>query len=818
MWLQLDGVYLTGQDLLDRGARDSAMLSTPQGSFVVTSTGPYGGLSVQRFVDNGALSPISDLVFPRDLQGAVGHRISIAQYQGETLVFFGASQTRLIGAILHDDGTLGAVRQVSFSDLETTASASATQTLTALTELSNLPTTLMPDDGWQTSTIAFRSIQISGQTHVLALGGAQAQVYSYSLSATGVATFLHALGSENGLGIAAPTAMELVTLQGRHYALVASSAGSAISVMELGADGKLTPVQHIIDTASTRFADVQDMAIVQSGDHVFALAIGADHGLTLFRLLPDGTLIFMEAWADGAGGARHTPVTVSAGVIGTRMHVAIAAQNAAGTTHFSVDLSMMGIVATASTSAAVSLSGGNGHDVLIAASMDDTLFGGGGNDILVSGSGRTTMTGGDGSDIFVIRADSTDVVITDFRAGVDQLDLTDLPMLRSTGQLSILPIATGAIVTYRDVTISLTSHNGASLHASDIFPMGLVRPDSMLILLGEQTPMNTPPTRPSYSEPRPPVLPTPPDPPADWQVSGQYLAATEGGQVTRGSSGHDFIEGSVGSDFIRGGLGHDTLYGGFGHDSIYGGDGDDLIYGGPGNDRLWGEAGNDTIFAGTGNNRMGGGAGDDLLIGGTGRDTIFGGIGDDTIYGGSAGDKRLWGMDGDDVIFGGPGNDRIGGGRGNDTLYGFDGDDTIFGGMGDDLMYGGAGDDVLWGMDGNDTLFGGPGNDFVHGGAGDDVLHGGPGDDTLVGGTGADTFIFERGHDTVLIEDFTFAEGDRLELDAALWHGEQSVAEVIEAYSNVQNGALVLDFGNGDVLTLAGITDTSTLLANIDII
>ena len=818
MWFQLGGVSLTGNSLLDTGARDSAFLSTPQGHFVVTTTGPYGGLSVQQFVNNGTLNPMSSLIFPPNLQGAVATRISIAQYQGETLVFFGATATRLIGAVFRDDGTLGAIRQIQVSDLEAAYSASATQPLGAMTELSDLPTSRLPDDGWQTATVALRPIQIAGQTYLLALGAADAHVYSYRLTAAGAATRAGVTGPEDGLGIAAPSAMELVSVQGRHYALVASSAGSSISVVEIGTSGTLTPVHHIIDTSSTRFANIQDLAIVQTGDHVFALAIGADHGITLFRLLPDGKLIFLEAWADGAGGGLNTPVTVTAGMVGTVMHVAVAAQNAAGVTHFSVDLSAMGSVVTASASAAVSLSGGSTHDVLIAASTNDTLSGGGGHDILVSGPGKTTMTGGAGSDTFVIRANSQEVVITDFRAGVDRLDLSDLPMLRSTGQLSIQSSATGAIVSYRDVTIRLQSHDGKGLQISDIFPAGLVGPDSLLIVLGEQEPMPALRIRPSYTEPLPPILPVPPDPPAPWQVSGQYLVVTGGDQVTRGGPSHDFIQGSVASDFIRGAAGHDTLYGGFGHDSIYGGDGDDLIYGGPGNDRLWGEAGNDTIFAGTGNNRMGGGAGDDLLIGGTGRDTIFGGTGNDTIYGGSAGDKRLWGMDGNDVIFGSPGNDRIGGGRGNDTLYGFAGDDTMFGGMGDDLMYGGTGDDILWGMDGNDTLFGGPGNDYLHGGPGDDVLHGGPGHDTLVGDIGADIFIFERGHDTALIEDFSFADGDRLELDAALWEGDRTVAEVVEGFATVQNGALVMNFGGGDVLTLAGVTDTSTLISYIDII
>lgn len=817
MWLGLSGVYSAGSDLLDQGISDSVLVTTDQGVFLVTTTGKYGGLAVYKVEADGTLSLTASLIIPPSMQVPATAEISVAPYNGETFIFFGATATTLIGVPLTASGTFRHIHQISYADLEAAHLAGSEGALFSITYLSDLPTSLLPDHAWQTSTVAVHQITIEGQSYTLTLGATDEQVTSYGQDGNGQWVQIATLGPEQGLGIAAPTAMEIVTLQDQTYLLVASAGGSSISVIAVGADGSLSAVQHIIDTGSTRFANIQDLTLAQVGEHVFVFAVGADHGVSMFKLLPDGYLIHMETWADGAGGALNTPLTISSAVSGDLIHVLIGTQNSSGVTHFTVDVSQLGLVLTGSSSQAQLLTGGAGHDVLIAGSTNDTLMGGGGHDILVSGPGHTVMTGGAGADTFVIRARSTTVTITDFRAGEDRLDLTDLPMLRDIAQLGFTTTATGAILTYRGVTVIITSHDGNPLTLGDIFPTGLIGPDSLFLYLGDIPPLPPPTDSPVYPEPPAPVVPVAPPPPSQDDVPGLYLIGGGGRDTLTGGIDDDFIYGGANHDLIRGGAGNDTLYGGFGHDTIYGGAGDDLIVGGPGNDRMWGEAGNDTIFGVSGNNRFGGGAGDDLLVGGTGNDTIYGGEGNDTIYG-NAGNNSLWGMRGDDLIHGGDGHDRIGGGRGHDTLYGHGGNDTIFGGMGDDLIYGGAGDDVLWGMDDNDTIFGGTGNDFIHGGKGDDVLDGGPGNDTMVGGPGADVFIFKEGHELLLIQDFTFSQQDILQLDSSLWGGGLSAEEVLASYGYVDNGQIVLNFGGGDIITLAGITNMDMLAQHIDIV
>lgn len=817
MWLRLGGVYLAGSALLDQGISDSVIVTTGQGTFLVTTTGKYGGLTVYQIGTDGTLTQTASLIFPPSMQLRITAEISVAEINGQTFIFFGATETTLLGVPLTAAGTFRHIHQITFAEIEAAHLAGAEGAVFSQTRLSDLPTSVLPAHDWQTGTVAVYQITLDGQAYTLTLGQGDEQITSYRQNANGAWVEVASLGPDQGLAIPAPSDMEIISLQGQTFLLVGSAAGSSITVIAVGPDGALNPVDQIIDTGSTRFANVQDLAVVQSGDHVFVFAVGADHGVSMFRLLPDGQLIHMESWADSTGVALDTPLTISAFVAGDTVHVLIGAQNDRGVTHFTVDVSALGVVRTASPSQPERLTGGAGHDILIAGSDNDTLVGGAGHDVLVSGPGHSTLTGGTGADTFVIRATSTTVMITDFRVGEDRLDLSDLPMLRSVAQLTITPTPTGAIVTYREVTVTLVSQNGRPLTAEDIFPNGLVGPDGMILVLGELTPQPSTPDSPVYPEPSAPILPPPPPAPVRSDVPGRFLTGSERRDTLTGGNGDDFINGGDNHDLIRGGAGNDTLHGGPGHDTIYGGAGDDLIVGGPGNDRLWGDAGNDTIYGVAGNNRFGGGDGDDLLIGGTGNDTIYGGDGQDTLYGGQ-GNNSLWGMRGNDLIHGSDGNDRIGGGRGNDTLYGHGGNDTIFGGMGDDLIYGGAGNDVLWGMDDNDTIFGGSGDDFLSGGRGDDLLNGGPGNDTMRGGPGADVFVFEDGHERLLIEDFTFTDQDRLQLDEDLWGGGMTAEQVMATYGRAINGQIVLDFGGGDIITLAGITNLEMMAQHIDIV
>jgi Ca2+-binding RTX toxin-like protein len=229
------------------------------------------------------------------------------------------------------------------------------------------------------------------------------------------------------------------------------------------------------------------------------------------------------------------------------------------------------------------------------------------------------------------------------------------------------------------------------------------------------------------------------------------------------------------------------------------------------NDDIVATVANETIDGGSGNDTLDGKAGDDIIDGGTGNDFLKGGKGDDILRGGE-GENRLVGQKGDDHLFGGNQNDRLNGGGNRDTLEAGNGDDFLKGGTRDDSLVAGQGDDRLFGNRHNDTLKGGAGDDTLNGGGEEDRLIGGTGNDTLKGGEGADTFVFLSGAD--LIKDYTGGV-DSIELDAAL--AGTDIDTVIDL-STSTNNRTVINFGDGDTLSIEGNFTLQQLASDIEFI
>ncbi|MGD1901793.1 MAG: calcium-binding protein [Geitlerinemataceae cyanobacterium] len=71
------------------------------------------------------------------------------------------------------------------------------------------------------------------------------------------------------------------------------------------------------------------------------------------------------------------------------------------------------------------LYGSNGNDVLNGDGGGDLLFGGDGEDELFGGGGDDTLTGGANADVFVLGRDRGVDILTDFKAGLDRINLID---------------------------------------------------------------------------------------------------------------------------------------------------------------------------------------------------------------------------------------------------------------------------------------------------------------------------------------------------------------------------------------------------------
>lgn len=765
--------------LLGVDIRDMVVREHDGEIYLYTSTSMEGGAVAYRLNADG----IPELVDMQEYSGAsrlpVMHGVNIVTLNGSDFLLVGSDGSHeMTGYRLADDGGIGRRHSVDWGPVDNGAThiefiniAGRTFVATASEFGAGLSVFEMTDDGTTlsfeisgaatdavTTVAAMDVITLGDVTYVLTASTEQNEVSTFRIDASGTLTLADTFGAYDGLGISAPTGMEVVTIGANTYVILASSVSDSLSVLQLTEDGSLEAVDHVIDTLHTRFENIGEMDVFEVDGHIFVLTSGTDDGLSLFTLLPNGRLQHLEsiAW-DGENGLNSVSAIEVVEVGGT-IQVFVASGTGEGLFQFDFDTSDLGSTLIG-TAAPETLSGTGRDDLLEGGAGNDVLRGNNGDDILIDGMGSDTFWGGSGADIFVMMPedDSIDTVM-DFQRDVDVLDLSNFGMLYSSGQITVISTSYGARVIFRDETFEIHSMDGYSLNADDMFAASFLGPDRPYLSVLNEV----------YGTEQ-----------ADTLVGGA------GTDIIYGYASNDRIDGGYGDDTIMGGDGNDTLLGGVGNDRINGGalsdyidagSGDDWVNGGRGPDTIYlgsgndtfvdllqyGDAGIDTVYGGAGDDTITASGGDDILSGGSGQDAVFGGGGHDRLYGDS-GDDLLFGNRGTDIIHGGSGNDRINGGDQSDTIYAEDGDDIVVGGRGQDQVWLGDGDDVFQdntqsgevgrdvvrGGNGNDRIEGGGGNDGFWGGSGNDYVNARTGDDYINGGTGRDRLFGGNGDDRI---------------------------------------------------------------------
>ncbi|MGE5547687.1 MAG: matrixin family metalloprotease [Solirubrobacterales bacterium] len=463
-----------------------------------------------------------------------------------------------------------------------------------------------------------------------------------------------------------------------------------------------------------------------------------------------------------------------------------------------------GLTLTGVASAASTLLGGSGDDVLTGGTAADSLNGGAGDDVLDGKGGVDIVRGGLGSDRVVYQAtgtldggDGEDCLVVKGSTAL-KIDLTQADHDGSAG---------AAVGGFEDIdasaatgALTLTGRAGASS-----------------VLLGG---------------------------------SGKdVLVGGSAADTLSGNAGDDTLDGGGGADVILGGAGKDRITYGAAAATLDGGDGiDTLVVSGSATvtldlsqtDHDAGSAlvGNFEVIDGsaaTGTLVLTGQSVATTLTGGSGADRLYGGDGADTLTG-NAGDDTIFGNGGVDVIAGGTGDDRIGyqstgtldGGSGSDTL-------VITGGAAVTITLSAADQDGSTGATvknfenvdagaatGDLVLNGGAGDNVLVGGWGLDKLTGGAGTDTLTGGDSSDLFIVKAGTGTDIITDFDHDQFDRIDLtdyklswaSSAQWMVEDGGDTKLLLGTDVVviRGVTPDGLVSGDFLgvTLAGTTSTYT--------
>jgi Ca2+-binding RTX toxin-like protein len=533
MRLHFKGRSAVGDDLLDTGIKALAALDIAGATMVLAATGAGGGLSVRRLRPDGTLELVDSTFFGPAFSGRVSSEIAVLQDGGTPAqVVLGASASGLfvlpvdsagritdrIGAVPLKDGP-GAVATLAHlpggrdGDILALAGAAG-----------GIGVYRVAADGWLEQITALPgqgaalALAVSpGGTLLLSAGALLDQITGVVLDDAGRVSVTGTGGPDEGLGMDAATALHLVAAHGQEFAILAAAGSSSLSVLQMQTDGTFVLRDHLIDSRSSRFAAVQDIAVAEVAGQVFVVAGGGDDGINLLTLLPDGRLVHLDAIANGAAGGLSGITRLSMTGAQDALQVLAATQGDAGLAHLTVPMAGIGAVIRGGGT----LTGTAGHDLIAAGSAGAALDGGAGDDILVAGLGGTTMTGGEGADLFVLQRGGGEVRITDFNPQTDRLDLSDFGFLRSPDQLTVVSRERGARITFRDEDITLDSHDGSALARADLFGPAFEGPDRfgfMTVRDWPAPPGDTVPAPPPAPDPEPATIPVsnpPPNPEND---------------------------------------------------------------------------------------------------------------------------------------------------------------------------------------------------------------------------------------------------------------------------------------------------------------
>ena len=271
--------------------------------------------------------------------------------------------------------------------------------------------------------MAFQVTEAYGQEILLFASQEQDAVFSYKINANGGLAVADVLRMSDGLPVATPTAMEIIENGGQRFAVLASSGTSSLTVMQISATGELTPTDHINGSLHTRIENVVALETVSYADRHFVIAGGANDGISLFQLLPDGRLYHLDAQADLLGASLSNVTAITAQVRGTGIDIYVASENEAGVTQLRYELGAQAATQRGTSDDDV-LNGNSAGDYLIGNAGDDTINGGNGNDLILDGAGSDRMTGGNGADIFILSRDGERDDILDFDPSQDRMDLS----------------------------------------------------------------------------------------------------------------------------------------------------------------------------------------------------------------------------------------------------------------------------------------------------------------------------------------------------------------------------------------------------------
>ena len=483
------------------------------------------------------------------------------------------------------------------------------------------------------------TVEAGGTSYAIVTYGALDRVALLRADAAGDFGFLAVQQAGEGLWIDQLGAVRATTgPDGLPYVIVAASGSDSLTVLRIDGN-RLVPVDHLVDSLDTRFADVSCLEVIEIAGQPYVIAAGSDQGLTVFALWPGGQLAEVATLAASLDAPINGLTDIAVHVTGTTAQIFVSMQAKPYLVEFSIYLLSPGETQVGGAGSDV-LSGTGGDDILASLVGDDRIAGGAGEDILLDGPGNDTLTGQAGADTFVLQADGTIDRITDFEPWQDRIEIQGADGTSDIPEVVIISHSWGAELRLGEEVLLVYSSFGGTLRAADF--AGMLAIDASLPVSPDAFPDAGPDHSPEDGSnlpdtQRPPVAPAGLAVPTIVPTISNPRTGGRGADTIQGGSGADQITARGGNDLLSGGGGGDILIGDGGFDTIRGGLGDDLISGGGHADSLMGEDGHDRITGGQGFDILYGGAGNDWISAGTNFgpsvDGAFGEAGDDTIFG-----------------------------------------------------------------------------------------------------------------------------------------------------------------------------------------
>ena len=295
---------------------------------------------------------------------------------------------------------------------------------------------LFSDQGSQTWNLRASSAELDGLRDLVGLAGFGRSNRDYILaaSADGARLTLYQVTSANsfveityvdaqgGLPISDFSGIEYLDLGGRDFVVASGSENSALVVLEIDRDLTFHLRDYVVDDRSTWFDDVRTFDVATYRDRGFVLAAGAERGLSLFEVMPDGRLILRDQWWGTAARPYDRVSQIELFVMDGRL-MAYLGYHGEGRARI-LDIDLSGLAEPDQDDPTL-------DQLRVADDAGDAISGGQGQDILYDGLGSDALTGNQGADQFVMRADGVMDWITDFDPDADILDLSLWSMLYS---------------------------------------------------------------------------------------------------------------------------------------------------------------------------------------------------------------------------------------------------------------------------------------------------------------------------------------------------------------------------------------------------